>query len=145
MSNQPVIKALEKALADSYVLYIKTQNFHWNVKGHHFSSLHTLFEQQYTDLAAAADEIAERIRALGASAPGSMQAFLDLTCIKESGSDLTADKMVKALADDQTKIVATMKAALEAAQKSDDEVTADLMIGRMTIHEKNRWMLNSSI
>lgn len=145
MSNKPVSEALKTVLADSYVLYLKTQNFHWNVTGPQFRSLHLLFEEQYTDLQAAVDEIAERIRALGDTAPGSFKQFLKLTGIKESEDTPEASAMVKALAKDQDVLVASLQKALEAAQKAGDEVTAGLVTDRMTVHEKNRWMLKSSV
>lgn len=146
MSNKPVTRALKHVLADSYTLYLKTQNYHWNVTGPNFQSLHLMFEGQYTDLAAANDEIAERIRALGEVAPGSYQAFAKLASIKEADdTPPAANDMVKHLADDQTTIIGTLKTALEAAQKAGDEVTVGMMADRLTVHEKNRWMLQSSV
>jgi starvation-inducible DNA-binding protein len=145
MSNQPVIDSLKIVLANSYTLYLKTQNFHWNVTGPQFRSLHLLFEEQYTDLQAAVDEIAERIRSLGGTAPGSFAHFLKLTAIKEADSVPDADAMVKALAADQDVIIASLQKTLESAQKAGDEVTVGMVTDRMTIHEKNRWMLKSSL
>ena len=145
MSNNPVAKALKHLLADNYTLYLKTQNYHWNVTGPNFRSLHLMFEEQYTDLTAANDVLAERIRSLGEQAPGSFKAFGALSTIKESDTVPGADAMVKELAKDQDKILKTLKTALEAAQKTGDEVTVGMVTERMTIHEKNRWMLQSSL
>lgn len=145
MSNKPVSEALKTVLADSYVLYLKTQNFHWNVTGPQFRSLHLLFEEQYTDLQAAVDEIAERIRALDDTAPGSFAQFLKLSGVKEAEEVPEAAAMLKTLAKDQDTILASLDKALQAAEKAGDDVTADLVTGRKTVHEKNRWMLKSSL
>ena len=145
MSNRPVIEALKIVLADSYTLYLKTQHFHWNVTGPQFRSLHLLFEEQYTDLQSAVDIIAERIRSLGDAAPGSFAAFLKHTGIKEAENVPEAEKMVTTLASDQDVILSSLQKTLEAAQKAGDEVTIGMVTERMTIHEKNRWMLKSSI
>jgi starvation-inducible DNA-binding protein len=146
MSNKPVIESLKRVLADSYTLYLKTQNYHWNVTGPTFRSLHLLFEEQYKDLAAAIDEIAERIRSSGEHAPGSFKAFGKLAAIKEAGDEqIEASIMVNELAKDQDTIIAGITKAMEAAQKAGEEATADMLIGRLGIHEKNRWMLKSSI
>ena len=142
--SDKLIDALKDVLIDSYALYLKTQNYHWNVTGPSFQSLHMLFETQYTDLAAAIDEIAERIRALGAKAPGSFAAYKK-TRIKDGDENATADAMVQGLYDDQNTIVSTLKKALEVAQAEDDEVTIGLVVDRMTVHEKNAWMLKSSL
>ena len=140
------VEALKHALADSYTLYLKTQNYHWNVTGPQFQSLHLLFEAQYTDLAVANDELAERIRTLGSKAPGSYKVFSGLTCIDEAESDnLSAEVMVKDLEKDQHKIVNTLKKVQEAAEKAGDDVTADMAIARQQIHQKNAWMLASSL
>jgi starvation-inducible DNA-binding protein len=145
MSKAAVIKGLKQALADSYALYTKTQNFHWNVEGPNFRALHLLFEEQYTDLTLAIDEIAELIRALGEKTPGSWSAFAKLASIKEGKEESSATAMVKELAADQEKIRATLQKALEAAQKAGDEVVAGVMIARMQVHRKNQWMLQSSL
>ena len=136
MSNSLVAK-LKIVLADSYTLYLKTQNFHWNVTGSNFQSLHTLFEAQYNDLFAANDDIAERIRTLGEFAPGSFRQFSSLTNISEApDSPPSAQNMVKELASDQKKIIDSLNVALKEAQNQNDEATADLMIGRIATHEK---------
>lgn len=141
--NQNTISTLSRLLADSYILYLKTQNYHWNVTGPTFHSLHALFEEQYTDLAAAIDEIAERIRALGAPAPGSYSAFADLARIKEENGSPSAKEMIANLAKDQETIVDTAQELCEAAQAAGDEPSADLAIQRMHQHQKNLWMLQA--
>lgn len=145
MSNE-LVEKLKVVLADSYTLFIKTQNYHWNVTGSNFQSLHTLFEEQYNDLFTANDDIAERIRTLRSISPGSYKEFGELTNITESvGTPPKADEMVKNLAGDQEKIVKSLNAALEEAKKNSDEATIDLLVGRIAVHEKNGWMLRSSI
>jgi starvation-inducible DNA-binding protein len=145
MKTDTRVEALSRLLADSYTLYLKTHNFHWNVRGPMFTTLHTLFETQYTELALAVDEIAERIRAIGAPAPGSYAAFSKLTGIKESETAPPAVEMVRQLAADQDVLARSARAALEVSQAADDEVSADLAITRMQIHEKNAWMLRSHL
>lgn len=145
MSEDARVETLSRLLADSYTLYLKTHNFHWNVKGPMFSTLHNLFEQQYTELALAVDEIAERIRAIGAHAPGSYSAFARLTRIKEAEDSVPAMEMVKQLAGDHEAVAASARAVVEAAQKADDEVSADLAIQRSQVHEKSAWMLSSHL
>jgi len=139
------VAALARLLADSYTLYLKTHNFHWNVTGPMFTTLHTLFETQYTELALAVDEIAERIRAVGAPAPGSYAAFSKLTGIKEAETVPSAVEMVKQLVADQEAVARSAAEVLETAQAADDEVSADLAITRMQVHEKNAWMLRSHL
>lgn len=146
MSDKLVVDSLKKVLADSYALYLKTQNYHWNVKGPHFNSLHTLFEGQYQDLAVAIDEIAELIRALGEKAPGTWKEYEALTVIKDGNSALDANEMVLDLAKGQDEIVkSSIQKAFDAATEKGDDVVVDAMVGRMTVHRKNKWMLNSSI
>jgi starvation-inducible DNA-binding protein len=145
MSNKSVANVLKNALADSYVLYLKTQNYHWNVTGPNFKSLHLMFEEQYTDLAAAIDLLAERIRALGEKAPGSFAIYHKLTKIQEGKEEISADAMVKELLQDQEIIVKTLSAVLAEAQQAKDEVTASMVADRIEIHQKNAWMLRSSI
>jgi starvation-inducible DNA-binding protein len=145
MSNSLVSK-LKVVLADNYTLYLKTQNFHWNVTGPQFQSLHTLFEEQYNDLFTANDDIAERIRTLGEFAPGSYKQFAQITNIAEAAdTPSSSSDMVKELAEDQDKIIESLTVALEEAQGQNDEATADMMIGRIATHEKNKWMLKSSL
>ena len=145
MKSEPRVEALSRLLADSYTLYLKTHNFHWNVTGPMFSTLHTLFETQYTELALAVDEIAERIRAIGAPAPGSYAAFSKRTGIKEAEAVPSAVEMVEQLAADQDLVAGSAAAVLQAAQAAGDEVSADLAITRMQVHEKNAWMLRSHL
>jgi starvation-inducible DNA-binding protein len=144
-SNKPVVDALSALLADSYTLYLKTHNYHWNVTGPMFTTLHTLFETEYAELAMAVDEIAERIRALGAPAPGSYSAFSKITSIKEETGRPEAKAMVRNLVADQATVVTAARRVIEAAQAVGDEATADLGIRRMQVHEKNAWMLRSHL
>lgn len=136
-----VVETLSVLLADSYGLYLKTQNYHWNVTGPMFQSLHVLFQQQYEELALIVDEIAERIRALGAKAPGSYSAFAKLSTITEETGNPSAKEMIENLANDQNKIVESAKRLLDAASAVDDEASTDIAVGRISLHEKNRWML----
>ncbi len=145
MSNKPVVEALKTALADNYALYVKTQNYHWNVEGPNFKALHLLFEEQYTDLAAAIDTIAELIRGLGEKAPGTFAAYTKQTTIKPGNEEASADQMVKELTKDQSVIEKTLQKALDAAQKAGDEVVAGFMVERLTVHRKAAWMLKSSL
>lgn len=145
MASKKVIQALSKLLADSYILYLKTQNYHWNVTGPYFNTLHTLFQTQYEDLALANDLIAERLRALGIKAPGSFSAFSKLTSIKEETGNPSATQMLKNLAKDQEIIVASAESVLKAAQADDDDPTVDLAIERQNTHQKNLWMLKAHL
>ncbi len=137
-------EGLAKLLADTYTLYLKTQNFHWNVTGPLFHSLHKMFEEEYIELAAAVDEIAERIRALGAHAPGSFSDFLKLTSIQEETKTPIASDMVKRLLADHEIVIAHLQSLMPVAQKLNDEATLDLLITRTEIHQKTAWMLRSS-
>jgi starvation-inducible DNA-binding protein len=145
MTNKPVVDALKNVLADNYALYLKTQNYHWNVEGANFRGLHLLFEEQYTDLTMAVDTVAELIRGLGEKAPGTFDAYTKNTSIKPGNENASAEQMVKELTDDQAAIQKTLQTALEAAQKVGDEVVAGFMIERLTVHRKAAWMLKSSI
>ncbi len=140
-----IAHGLSKLLADSYTLYLKTHNYHWNVTGPQFNTLHLMFEGQYTELAAAVDEIAERIRALGIKAPGSYRDFSTLTAIDEASGKEDAEDMIRQLAIGQETIVRTAREAFPAADAANDEPTADLLTQRMQIHEKNAWMLRSML
>ena len=140
-----LVTKMQVVLADTYLLYLKTQNFHWNVEGLNFLTYHELFERQYKDLAEAADNIAERIRALGSKAPGSFAEFSKLSHISEGDSSMDAKAMIKSLLEDQKKITKALKSALHQAQSEGDEPTADLMIQRLAIHEKNAWMLRATL
>lgn len=145
MTNKPVTEALKRVLADNYALYLKTQNYHWNVEGRHFKSLHVMFEEQYTALFAANDELAERIRQLGEKAPGTFAEFSKLTSIKEGNSELDENQMVKDLYVSNQQIVTTLKKAIAAAEKADDNATADMLVARIQAHDKAAWMLKSSL
>ena len=143
--REAIANGLSKLLADSYTLYLKTHNYHWNVTGPQFNTLHLMFETQYTELATAVDEIAERIRALGIKAPGSYRAFVELTRIEEGSGNEDADEMIRQLVVGQEAVVRTAREAFPAADAANDEPTADLLTQRMQIHEKNAWMLRSML
>ena len=143
--RQQIANGLAKLLADSYTLYLKTHNFHWNVTGPMFTTLHTLFETHYTELAIAVDEIAERIRALGFPAPGSYQQFAELSSIEEETTVPSADNMIRQLIKGQETIIQTARDVFPAVEKANDEPSADLLTQRMQIHEKNAWMLRSHL
>ena len=144
--NREAISAgLSRLLADSYTLYLKTHNYHWNVTGPQFNTLHQMFEEQYTELATAVDEIAERIRALGVRAPGSYKEFAAMTNIEEAVGEESAEEMIRQLAVGQETVVRTAREAFPAADAANDEPTADLLTQRMQIHEKNAWMLRSML
>jgi starvation-inducible DNA-binding protein len=134
---------LAQLLADSYTLYLKTQDYHWNVTGQQFGALHALFEAQYTDLALAVDAIAERIRALGHSALGSYAEFGARTKVAEAAGKTTAMQMVAALAHDHETLAKATAAVIAVAQAGSDEPTAGLATTRQEIHEKAAWMLHS--
>lgn len=141
--SKSITDGLSKVLADTFILYFKTHTFHWNVEGPHFKQLHELFEEQYTELWGATDEIAERIRTLGEYAPNSWSAMAKNASLQETGQTPDAMAMVEMLANDNKAIVEVMKPVLHTAQEHGDEVTADLMIQRMAVHEKAAWMLRS--
>lgn len=143
--RETIAAGLSRLLADSYTLYLKTHNFHWNVTGPQFNTLHLMFEGQYTELAAAVDEIAERIRALGVKAPGSYSEFSKMTSIIEGTGEESAEEMIRQLAIGQETVVRTAREAFPAADAVHDEPTADLLTQRMQIHEKNAWMLRSML
>jgi starvation-inducible DNA-binding protein len=138
-----IAEGLSRLLADSYTLYLKTHNFHWNVTGPMFQTLHTLFETQYTELATAVDNIAERIRALGLPAPGSYEQFAALSSIREETGVPKAEDMIRQLVEGQEAVARTARSVFPAADAAGDEPTADLLTQRMHIHEKNAWMLRS--
>jgi len=158
MSNVPTIdigisakdraaisEGLSKVLADSFVLYLKTHNYHWNVTGPMFQTLHIMFMDQYTELWNALDVIAERIRSLGFPAPGTFKEFLRLSSIKEVEGSLSSDAMIRELIAGQDAVTRAARAALKTADKADDQPSVDIMVQRMQIHEKNAWMLRSLI
>lgn len=143
--REAIADALSKVLADSYMLYLKTHNYHWNVTGELFHSLHEQFEQQYTELADAIDEIAERIRALGFRAPGTFKEFQELTSISEDQEEPEALEMVRRLALGNEQVLRTARQALEPAKAADDEATIDLLTERLKVHSKTTWMLRSHL
>ncbi len=136
-------EGLSRLLADTYTLYLKTHNFHWNVTGPMFNTLHLMFEQQYTELALAVDAIAERIRALGFPAPGSYAQFGRLTSLKEESGVPSADEMIRQLVKDQEAVARTARSIFPTVDEAHDEPTADLLTQRMQVHEKTAWMLRS--
>jgi len=144
-NRQKIASQLSNLLADSYTLYLKTHNYHWNVTGPQFNTLHAMFETQYTELAMAVDEIAERIRALGVTAPGSYKEFAKLTSIEEGSGQESAEDMIRELVKGQEAVVRTARKAFPAADAAHDEPTADLLTQRMQVHEKNAWMLRSML
>ncbi len=142
-NRQQIAQGLSRLLADSYTLYLKTHNFHWNVTGPHFKSLHELFEMHYTELATAVDEIAERIRALGVAAPGSYAQFAELTRIQEETTVPGWRDMVKQLIEAHEIVICTARSLLATVDEANDEVTLGLLGDRMSVHEKTAWMLRS--
>ena len=145
VDRKEITAGLSRLLADSYTLYLKTHNYHWNVEGPMFNTLHLMFEQQYTELAQAVDEIAERIRALGEPAPGSYASFAGLTSIEEEQDVPIAEDMIENLVKGQEAVVRTARSIFPAAERANDEPTADLLTQRMQVHEKNAWMLRSML
>lgn len=143
--NPEVAKELSRLLAESYTLYLKTHNFHWNVKGPHFHALHLMFEEQYTELAEAVDVIAERIRALGHRSPGSYREFAELSAIRDAEGEPDAEAMLAELAADHRTVAEQADRTLRVAQDNRDEGTASLAGGRIEIHEKAVWMLSAHL
>lgn len=140
-----VAKELSKLLADSYTLYLMTHNFHWNVTGPMFNTLHQMFMTQYTEEWTALDDIAERIRALGHYAPGTYAEYAKLSSISEPTSVPDATEMIKMLVEGNESVAKTARAAFEKADAANDQPTADLLTQRLDIHEKNAWMLRSML
>jgi starvation-inducible DNA-binding protein len=138
-------EGLSRMLADTYTLYLKTHNYHWNVTGPMFNTLHLMFETQYTELSLAVDLIAERIRALGFPAPGSYQQFAALTSIKEDSTVPAAEQMIANLVKDQEAVVRTARSIFPVVDEAHDEPTADLLTQRMQVHEKTAWMLRAML
>ena len=141
--REKIAVGLSRLLADSYTLYLQTHNYHWNVTGPQFSTLHTLFETHYTELAVAVDEIAERIRALGHRAPGSYREFIELSSIEEDNDEPNARQMIERLVAGQEAVARTARNIVPITDAANDEPSADLLTQRMQIHEKNAWMLRS--
>jgi len=141
--RREIAAGLSRLLADTYTLYLKTHNFHWNVTGPMFQTLHLMFEAQYNELALAVDQVAERIRALGYSAPGSYREFGRLTSIKEAEGVPLAEEMIRQLVEGQETVARTARAVIETAGKAHDAPTEDLLTERLQVHEKTAWMLRS--
>ncbi|MBE1237950.1 DNA starvation/stationary phase protection protein [Phaeovibrio sulfidiphilus] len=136
---------LMKFLADTYALYLKTQNYHWNVEGEHFRTLHLMFEEQYNDLVGAVDSVAERIRSLGERAPGGFAAFQKLTCISDAREKISAEEMVKDLLVGHEAVICAGRKLIKAAEEAHDVSTADMLTTRLESHEKTAWMLRATV
>jgi starvation-inducible DNA-binding protein len=138
-----IAAGLSRLLADTFTVYLKTHNFHWNVTGPMFNTLHLMFETQYNELWMATDLIAERIRSLGHAAPGTYAEFLDLSSIKETSGVPKAAEMIRLLVEGNEAVVRTARSVFPLVDKANDEPSADLLTQRMQVHEKNAWMLRS--
>ncbi|HEX7005512.1 MAG TPA: Dps family protein [Alphaproteobacteria bacterium] len=143
--RKKIAEGLSRLLADTYTLYLKTHGFHWNVTGPMFNTLHLMFEQQYNELWAAVDLIAERIRSLGVYAPGSYQQIAKLSSIKEESKVPSAEEMLRQLVAGHEAVVRTAREVFPVAEKANDESTCDLLTQRMQLHEKTAWMLRSML
>jgi starvation-inducible DNA-binding protein len=141
--RKQIAEGLSHVLADSYTLYLKTHNFHWNVTGPMFNTLHLMFEGQYNELALAVDLIAERIRALGFPAPGSYKAYAKLSSIEEAEGVPSAEEMISQLVKGHEAVARTARGVFSAVEKASDQPTADLLTQRMQVHEKTAWMLRA--
>ncbi|MEM9806244.1 MAG: Dps family protein [Cyanobacteria bacterium P01_D01_bin.56] len=141
--RRAIADGLSRTLADTYTLYLKTHNFHWNVTGPMFQTLHLMFETQYNELALAVDAIAERIRALGFPAPGTYSEYAKLSSISETEGVPKAEEMIALLVEGQEAVARTAREVFAIADEANDEPTADLLTQRLQIHEKNAWMLRS--
>ncbi|MEB2312168.1 MAG: DNA starvation/stationary phase protection protein [Sorangiineae bacterium] len=142
-AREQIASALAKVQADTYTLYLKTHNFHWNVTGPMFQTLHLMFETHYNELWVAVDELAERIRALGYPAPGSYRQFSKLSSIEDEEGVPTAEEMIRQLVAGHQTTARTARAAFQIANDANDQPTCDLLTQRMQIHEKTAWMLRS--
>lgn len=145
MNNKKIAESLYNVLGNSYALAIKTQNYHWNVVSPNFKSLHEMFGGQYEELSDAIDEIAERIRALDINVAASFGAFAKTSKIKDGNEKTKAQIMVKELLADNQTLVKIIGDALKVTQKEGDEASADMLINRLEVHDKNAWMLKSSL
>jgi starvation-inducible DNA-binding protein len=141
--RKQIAEGLSRLLADTYTLYLKTHNYHWNVTGPMFNTLHLMFEQQYTELATAVDLVAERIRALGFPAPGTYKDYARLSSIAEVDGVPSAEEMIADLVKGQEAVVRTARSTFPTVERASDEASADLLTQRMQLHEKNAWMLRS--
>ncbi|QEY15821.1 DNA starvation/stationary phase protection protein [Cellvibrio sp. KY-GH-1] len=143
VQREEIAQGLSRLLADTYTLYLKTHNFHWNVTGPMFQTLHLMFETQYTELALAVDLVAERIRSLGFPAPGTYKQYAALSSIKEEEGIPKAQEMIKLLVEGQEAVVRTARSLYPVVESAQDEATADLLTQRIQLHEKTAWMLRS--
>jgi starvation-inducible DNA-binding protein len=141
--RKQIAEGLSHVLADTYTLYLKTHNFHWNVTGPMFNTLHLMFEGHYNELALAVDLIAERIRALGFPAPGSYKAYAKLSSIEEAEGVPAAEEMIAQLVKGHEAVARTARGVFPAVEKASDQPTADLLTQRMQVHEKTAWMLRA--
>jgi starvation-inducible DNA-binding protein len=141
--REAIAGGLSRVLADSYTLYLKTHNYHWNVTGPMFQTLHLMFETQYNELALAVDLVAERIRALGFPAPGTYRKFVELSAIKEDDGIPKAEDMIRNLVEGHETVARTAREVFRAAEAASDQPTCDLLTQRMQVHEKTAWMLRS--
>ena len=141
--REDIAEGLSRLLADTYTLYLKTHNFHWNVTGPMFQTLHLMFETQYTELALAVDAIAERIRSIGFPAPGTYKKYVELSSIKVVEGIPKAEDMIRLLVEGQEAVVRTARSLFPVVEKANDEATADLLTQRIQLHEKTAWMLRS--
>jgi len=138
-----IAEGLSRLLADTYTLYLKTHHYHWNVTGPMFQTLHLMFETQYNELALAVDEVAERIRSLGAPAPGSYRQFAELSSVPEDDDQPAAEEMIRRLVAGQEAVARTARSVYPLVENAHDEATADLLTRRLQVHEKTAWMLRS--
>ena len=141
--REEIAGGLSRVLADTYTLYLETHNFHWNVTGPMFQTLHLMFETQYNELALAVDLVAERIRALGFPAPGTYKKFAALSSIEEHDEVPRAQDMIRILVEGHETVARTAREVFRAAEKASDQPTCDLLTQRMQVHEKTAWMLRS--
>lgn len=141
--RKEIAEGLSRLLADTYTLYLKTHNFHWNVTGPMFQPLHAMFEEEYTELADAVDLIAERIRALGFRAPGSYREFAKLSSIREEEGAPPAEDMIRLLVEGHQAVARTARSMFQAVERAQDQPTLDLLTQRLQFHEKSAWMLRS--
>lgn len=141
--REAIAEGLSRVLADTYTLYLQTHNFHWNVTGPMFQTLHTMFETHYTEMAVAVDDIAERIRSLGMPAPGTYGEFIRLSSIEEVAGVPKATEMVRLLVVGHEAVVRTARSVFPVVEKAADEASADLLVQRIQLHEKTAWMLRS--
>jgi starvation-inducible DNA-binding protein len=141
--RKAITDGLSRLLADSYTLYLKTHNYHWNVTGPMFQTLHLMFETQYNELALAVDVIAERIRSLGAPAPGTYREFAQLSSVLEDDDNPDATEMIRRLVAGQETVARTARSVFPIVEKAHDQPTADVLTQRLQVHEKTAWMLRS--